>query len=142
MRAVLLILVFMISTAEAVMVHINDGQDHPYYDWREMVSINQTREYRANQKRCLKKFDQFASDLLPAVQNALGSDITIVDFNFCGIGDMDPGSYHIERFLSYCVDLKINGNETTGSLFFMTEGDTFCSGEEFRADKTVEIWIH
>ena len=142
MKSLFIALILMVSVAEAAIVHINDGQDNPFYDWHDLVSINQTREYRNNQPGCINKYNQFAKFLIPKAQKALGADIKIIGHTFCGIGDLSQGSYDLERFLSYCIDLEINGKETTGSLFFMTKGEMFCSYEELLIDRTVEVYIH
>ncbi len=105
---------------------------------------NQTEYYKRTS--CAGKMvdlvkERFASFTVEVIS---GGDVLTLDkqsLRFCGIDDIDQGSYNIERSLTLCAEfLDKQGASWSGSVYAITEGDMFCEGERLLEIKG--FWVH
>lgn len=60
--------------------------------------------------------------------------------SLCGVNDLDQGSYSIERFAKFCLNvLDYRRNPLSATIYLKTEGDMFCEGEKVLSFE--DIWL-
>lgn len=107
-------------------------------------NMNQTFIYKKIE--CAEKLtnlvrDYFAGKTVEVV--SYGKVVTLIQdsLQFCGVDDVNQGSYNLTRNVTLCVDVTDETKRvTTGAVYVTTRGNMFCDDEEL---KTIEgIWIH
>ena len=85
--------------------------------------------------RCQTRFLTLAQDYSTShpnfIQQTLSAELGAIvqlhskNFKWCGVKDLYPGSFAVQRLLTICVSTSV-GNLKIG---FLTEGDYFCKNE-------------
>lgn len=66
--------------------------------------------------------------------------IDAASVEFCGVRDLDQGSYSVTRFVKLCVDvLDFKKNSKDAVVYLKTKGDFFCENEEVLSFE--DIWL-
>ena len=108
------------------------------------ANLNQTRLYKKSE--CAEKFVMLLQTYLLGTTVEItthGETVTLdkSSFQFCGITDLDQGSYDIDRAVSFCADIvNKNGHKFSATVFTKTNGDMFCENETLVS--LDGVWVH
>lgn len=112
------------------------------------IFANQTQTYieegcdTVMEKMTVKYLSKNQTKLDKLVSKKYNNFYTIdaASVEFCGVKDLDRGSYDVTRFVKVCVDvLDFKKNSKPASVYLKTKGDFFCENEEVLSFE--DIWL-